>query len=263
MPFTIDDFPIEVNRPKIDVVLPEGTHVLELVVEDSAGLRSAPDRVVITVKREAFPEPRVLSITPRFGLRGETIDAVIYGENLLNVRAVSFVHDSEEEPHVEAVLQPGGTASELPIAITIRGNVDFGEYAWSVTTPGGVAWNPAESSFLVVGEPEIVDIDPLYTQQSERWEAVALITGSHLLVPSEPLSDHKVEFLYGPAPDAGVMARLTEKSTPEQLEVEIKAGAGSRLGAHTVRVTTPAGTAHNPPGMTFEVRESRAGAEAS
>jgi hypothetical protein len=64
MPFTIDDFPIEVNRPKIDVVLPEGTHVLELVVEDSAGLKSAPDRVVITVKREAFPEPKVLSITP-------------------------------------------------------------------------------------------------------------------------------------------------------------------------------------------------------
>ena len=45
MPFTIDDFPIEVNRPEIDVILPVGTHVLELIVEDSAGYKSAPDRV--------------------------------------------------------------------------------------------------------------------------------------------------------------------------------------------------------------------------
>ena len=60
-----------------------------------------------------------------------------------------------------------------------------------------------------------------------------------------------------------VMSRLTEKCTSEQLEVQIKAGAGSRLGAHTVRVTTPAGVAHNPPGMAFEVQEARAGAETS
>lgn len=263
MPFTIDDFPIEVNRPKIDVTLPEGTHVLELVVEDSAGLKSAPDRVVITVKREAFPEPRAISITPRFGLRGETVDAVIYGENLLSVRAVSFVRDSEEDPRIEAVLQPGGTASELPVEVSIKGNADFGEYNWSVTTPGGTAQNPPQASFFVVGEPEIVDIDPLYTEQSEKWEAVALITGSHLLVPSEPLSAHRVEFLYGPDPDLEVMTRLTEKSTPEQLEVEIKAGEGSKLGVHTVRVTTPAGTAHNPPDKAFEVREPRTGAETS
>jgi hypothetical protein len=182
---------------------------------------------------------------------------------LLNVRAVRFVSDSEPEPGIEVVLLPGGTASELPVQISIKGNVDFGEYDWGVTTPGGTAQSPAESSFFVVGEPVISDIDPLYTEQSERWEAVALITGHGLLVPSEPLSDHKVEFLVGPDPDPGVMTRLTEKSTPEQLEVEIKAGTGSQLGVHTVRVTTPAGIVHNPPGMAFEVREPGAGEETS
>jgi hypothetical protein len=263
MPFTLDDFPLEVNRPRIDVVLPEGTHVLELVVEDSAGLKSAPDQVVITVKREAFPMPRVLSITPRFGLRGKTLGAVIYGENLLNVRAVRFARDSETDPSIKAVLLPGGTASELPIEITIQDDADFGECYWGVTTPGGVAQNPAEASFFVIGKPEITDIDPLWTHQSDRWEAVALITGSHLLVPTEPLSEHRVEFLYGPEPDEEVMSRLTEKSTAEQLEVEIKAGPDSKLGDHTVRLTTPAGIAHNPPGKPFEVRETRTDAEAN
>jgi hypothetical protein len=263
MPFTLDDFPLEVNRPQIDVVLPEGTHVLELVVEDSAGLKSAPDQVVITVKREAFPEPRVLSITPRFGLRGKTLGAVIYGENLLNVRAVRFARDSETDPYVQVVLLPGGTASELPIEITIQDDADFGECSWSVTTPGGVAQNPEEASFFVVGKPEISDIDPLWTHQSERWDTVALITGSHLLVPTEPLSAHTVEFLYGPEVDAEVMSRLTAKSTAHQLELEIKAGAGSKLGDHTVRLTTPAGIAHNPPDKFFEVRETPTDAEAS
>ena len=50
MAYTIDDFPIETEQPEIEVTLPLGRHVLELVVEDSAGLRSAPDTVVITVE---------------------------------------------------------------------------------------------------------------------------------------------------------------------------------------------------------------------
>jgi len=263
MPFTLDDFPLEVNRPQIDVVLPEGEHVLELVVEDSAGLKSAPDKVKITVKHEAFPEPKVLSITPRFGLRGKTLGAVIYGENLLNVRAVRFARKSGTDQSIQAVLLPGGTASELPVEITIDDDAEFGECSWSVTTPGGVAKNPDEASFFVIGKPEISDIDPLWTHQSDQWETVALITGNHLLVPTEPLSAHQVEFLYGPKPDVEVMSRLTARSTAQQLEVEIKAGADSKLGDHTVRLITPAGITHNPPGKFFEVRETPTDTKAS
>ena len=49
--FDYNDFPIETDQPQIEVTLPVGRHVLELVVEDSAGLQSAPSTVVITVEQ--------------------------------------------------------------------------------------------------------------------------------------------------------------------------------------------------------------------
>lgn len=254
MPFTIEDFPIEVNRPKIDVILPVGTHVLELVVEDSAGFKSAPDRVTITVKREKIPEPTIAAIDPRFGLRGETIGAVIYGQNLDDAYEIKFLRDSEEDLRIEATPQPGGTATELPVSIRVKGNAAYGECNFAVTTPGGTAQNPPDAAFMVVGLPEITDIDPLYAHQGEEWETVALITGRHLMVPTEPLSAHKVEFLYDAEPNPEVLARLTDTSTPEQLEIEIKVGETARLGAHTVSVTTPVGAAEGPTDKVFEVR---------
>lgn len=47
----LTQFPLETTEPKIEVTLPVGRHVLELIVEDSAGLRSAPTTVVITVQK--------------------------------------------------------------------------------------------------------------------------------------------------------------------------------------------------------------------
>lgn len=47
----ITSFPIETTNPKVEVTLPVGQHVLELIVVDSAGLRSAPATVVITVQK--------------------------------------------------------------------------------------------------------------------------------------------------------------------------------------------------------------------
>ncbi len=52
-------FPLETTEPKIEVTLPVGRHVLELVVEDSAGLRSAPDTVVIEVKKVIITSPTI------------------------------------------------------------------------------------------------------------------------------------------------------------------------------------------------------------
>lgn len=252
MPFTIDDFPIEVNNPKIDVTLPEGTHVFELVVEDSAGLKSNPDRVIITVKREEVPEPKITGITRGFGLRGETVEAVIRGEYLLDAHEVKFWRDSKEDPRVKATIQSGGTATELPIAVRVMGNAAFGECSFTVTTPGGTAQSPPDVTFSVVGMPEITDIDPLSAYQGE--ETVALITGRHLLVKSEPLSDHKVQFFYGSQLDSGVVARITENSTARQLEVDIRVKDKAKLGKHTITVNTPAGTAQNPPDKIFDVR---------
>lgn len=254
MPYTIEDLPLETNNPRIDVTLPEGTHVLELVVTDSAGLESAPDRVIITVKRAEIPEPFISHITPRFGLRGEAIDATIHGENLLDAYEVKFLRDSSEDPRVEATLQEGGTATELPISIRIKGNAAFGEYSFRLTTPGGTAQSPPDMTFSVIGMPEITDIDPLYAHQGEEVETVALITGRHLLVESEPLSDHKVQLFYGEEPDPHVRTRITENSTPGQVEVEIRVGDEATLGPHTVVLVTPAGTVQGPPDKVFDIR---------
>ena len=89
------------------------------------------------------------------------------------------------------------------------------------------------------------------------------LTGRHLLVKSEPLSAHSVELFYGTKLDPGVVARITKNSTPGQLEVDIRARDNAKLGEHTVVVTTPAGTAENPPDKVFEIRESLTDAEAS
>ncbi len=64
-------FPFETNEPKVEVTLPVGRHVLELVVEDSAGLRSAPATVVITVQKA---EQVAVTIDPTTGsvITGET-----------------------------------------------------------------------------------------------------------------------------------------------------------------------------------------------
>jgi len=48
-------FPIDTDKPTLEVTLPVGTHTLQLVVEDSAGKISVPDSVVVTVVRVIPP----------------------------------------------------------------------------------------------------------------------------------------------------------------------------------------------------------------
>ena len=58
MPYSLDDFPIRTNRPRIDVTLPVGRHEFELVVVDSAGLRSAPTRLTPPGRDREMPRKR-------------------------------------------------------------------------------------------------------------------------------------------------------------------------------------------------------------
>ena len=51
------EFPLETDQPQIEVTLPVGSWELELVVVDSGGLESQPDRV--TVASEVIPRPPV------------------------------------------------------------------------------------------------------------------------------------------------------------------------------------------------------------
>ncbi len=90
MAYTLKDFPLSIEEPRIEVSLPVGTHVLELVVEDSAGLRSLPDTVVITVEPEEIPAASITSVEPLSALRGTTFDMTIRGTGFADATGLVF-----------------------------------------------------------------------------------------------------------------------------------------------------------------------------
>jgi hypothetical protein len=90
MAYTLKDFPLSTEEPRIEVNLPVGTHVLELVVEDSAGLRSLPDTVVITVEPEEIPAASITSVEPLSALRGTTFDMTIRGTGFADATGLVF-----------------------------------------------------------------------------------------------------------------------------------------------------------------------------
>jgi hypothetical protein len=255
MPYTIEDFPIETSEPKVDVTLEEGRYVFELVVEDDAGLRSTPDRVVITVTREYVDEPIITGIAPVWGRQGQTIEAVIHGRNLFHADEVKFWRGSHEDPRVMAtIIDEGHTDTELPVSIHIRGNAALGGRSFTVTTPGGTAESPSDVIFNVVSVPVVTDINPEYATEGD--EVIVHVHGRHLLVPSEPLSEHEVEFFYGSEVDAGVAVKFAEdeESTAEMLALDVRVGSNAKFGMHRVRVTTPAGEVDSD--ELFDVRRS-------
>lgn len=84
-------FPIETDQPIIEITLPVGTHTLELVVEDSAGLQSELDTVTITVEAAI---PKITNIEPEGGLRGATVK----GRGTDNQLPVELAIDAECGP---------------------------------------------------------------------------------------------------------------------------------------------------------------------
>ena len=75
----ITRFPLETDQPVVEVTLPPGRHVLELVVEDSAGLRSEPDTVTITIEN-VLPE-----ISGKCGFPTMAIDFEAMGAKAVNI----------------------------------------------------------------------------------------------------------------------------------------------------------------------------------
>jgi hypothetical protein len=147
-------FPIETTDPRIQVTLPVGRHVLELVVEDSAGLRSAPDQVIIEVRQEAVL-PTITGINPVSGTPGSRVEAVISGTLLSGATKVTFAGTG-----VNAAIGTGGTATSLPVVITIEAGTATGSRAFTVITPAGSAASPSGISFTVVQEPQVRPIVP-------------------------------------------------------------------------------------------------------
>ncbi|MBN1812233.1 MAG: hypothetical protein JXA14_10390 [Anaerolineae bacterium] len=252
-------FPIEVTEPTVDVVLPVGTHVLELVVEDSAGLKSAPAAVVVTVKKEVA-EPLIKGIVPKVGKQGATLEAAITGENLKGATAVEFFRIGAERLEV---LREGGvvaevkeaTANRVVVGIKIDAAAEPGAYNFRVTTPAGTAQSPLGVAFTVeeaaAAGPVITGIDPKSGEQGAALEAV--ITGENLKGATA------VEFFFAEIGlrDESVVAEIKE-ATANQVVVGIRIDAAAKPGMRQFAVATPAGTAQSPVGVTFTVKEAAA-----
>ncbi len=256
MPYTLDDFPIQTNRPRIDVTLPVGRHEFELVVIDSAGLRSAPDRIVVYVEKKEVRPPEISDIEKKFGLRGETVDTYVRGQNLRDASDIRFELIEGRTARssgyrIDARIRTGGTETELQVTLRIAGNAPLGEYGFSVTTRGGIADSPV--NFLVTAVPQIDNFGPEWVDVGETADVT--IEGSYLLVPSlepdfddpqKPLRYHSVEIVStedtGEVPVPGINADIVKaRSKPDALRVNIDVGPDVQPGGYHVRLTTPAG----------------------
>lgn len=104
------------------------------------GAANSPGATNFTVTG-VVPAPIITGIDLHTGAQGAAVAAVISGTNLLGATAVAF-----SGAGVTAAIQPGGTATNLPVLITIAGAAATGARTFTVATAGGVA-----SSAAVVG----------------------------------------------------------------------------------------------------------------
>ncbi len=255
MPYTLNDFPIETSEPKIEVTLPPGRHVFELVVEDSAGLKSLPDRATVVVQKEAVPKPIIMGIRPRFGVRGETGESTISGTNLFDPYEVKFLRDGQEAAGVQAKILTGGTDTALPVVITVKATAALGIYGFAVSARGGTVQSPPDI-FRVVGKPVIREFKPMSSDREEDTRLI--IKGEYLRVEGEPLAAHKLELLLEGKPDPDISVRLdAEGSNAQELVAQVKVKRSAAPGERILKITTPAGSAESPASMAFRVTEGR------
>lgn len=239
MPYTIDQFPIETSEPQIEVTLPIGRHELELVVVDTAGLTSLPDRVVIDVRQEKPDPPVITAIDDRFGLQGDSLSTMIRGRNLLYASEVKFYRDSSEDTMVTATIRKDGIDTELPIEIHVEQKAPLGKRSFTVTTPGGTGDSGPDTQFRVVGSPAITEFLP---DQSDPDETVSmLVKGRNLFIEGEPAAEHRVEFLFEGEAVNTIQGTVSDDSTPNRLRINVTVGSDAKAVEYVLRLTTPAG----------------------
>jgi hypothetical protein len=231
----ITRFPLETDQPVVEVTLPPGHHVLELVVEDSAGLRSEPDTVTITIENVL---PEISGIAPAGARQGtESVRATISGLNLEKVQAVSFADGGIT---VEDFTE--NSPAELQVLLSVDPDATPGPRRFTVTTETGSVDSPAGVTFSVdEGLPVITAINPDTGQPGD--------SGLRLTISGRYLQDvEDVTFLEG-----GLrVSDFTERS-PESLEVLVSIDPDATDGPRRFRVTTDEGTTESPAGVRFTV----------
>src|SRR5262249_41331975 len=101
--------------------------------------------------------PTISTISPSAGYQGTTPTATISGTNLSGATSVTFSGTG-----VTAAIAGGGTATSLPIVITIAPNATPGTRSFTVTTPIGSVTSSSliTSPVLQPGPPTIKWLTP-------------------------------------------------------------------------------------------------------
>lgn len=163
-------FPFETDQPQVQVTLPPGRHVLQLVVEDSTGQRSAPAQVVVTIQQvqpSPTPDthPAITGFRPADARPGSRIEFVIEGKNLQGTEALRFlwaeVPRGGDLPTLELDWQPDETikaeivevvAEQVVALVQIAANAPLGGRRFVLKTPAGEVESPEELFLRIVAE---------------------------------------------------------------------------------------------------------------
>ena len=231
-------FPLETDQPRVEVTLPPGRHVLELVVEDSAGLRSEPDTVTVTV-REELPLPEIAGISPVSGVAGRSVRAAINGRHLQGATAVRF-----DGRGVTARILSSADPERLVVQVNVASNASPGARGFSVTTPAGTARSPEGVNFTVKAAEEPSTITGIEPSSGRAGTTVsAFINGTNLL------GARSVAFS-----GTGVSAEISGRVSATRVPVRITISSRASTGPRSFYITTPSGRVMSPRNVTFTVR---------
>lgn len=142
-------FPVESAKAQIDVTLPVGTHVLELVVEDSAGAVSDPVTIVVIVEPDPGTGPLMADFAPKWlGVGEEAKPFLIKGERLCqktddlaatHTLKFLFVDNDDADTTITAIVKPESTVDTLLVDIIVGDKTKPGERRLQLKTPQGTA----------------------------------------------------------------------------------------------------------------------------
>ena len=168
------------------------------------------------------PAPTLSSITPSSGAEGTSFSAAIAGTNLTGATAVTFSGSG-----VTAAIGSGGTATGLPVTVTITTAAAVGSRTLTVTTAAGTSGTISFSVLPPV--PAITNIAPASGVDGTSFSAT--ITGTNLTGATA------VTFS-----GSGVTAAIGSGGTSTSLPITITITSAATTGTRTLTVTTPSGT---------------------
>jgi hypothetical protein len=197
-------------------------------VTTPAGVANSPAGVGFTV---AAPTPAITGINVHTANQGSSVSAIISGTNLAGATSVTFSGTG-----VSASIQAGGTATSLPISISINGGAATGLRTFTVTTPNGSASNSGVvgADFSVTPPAPTITGISVHTAVQGATNISATITGTDLQGATSVVFS-----------GVGVTASIGAGGTATSLPITITVAAGATAGARTFTVTTPGGTANS------------------